>query len=929
MVAAAVATVFSCSKAENVEPSQPEKTPIVIKGYTDANVTSGHKSSLGGVSVLWSTTDQVDAFDATGTKVATSSSTTVSSDQKTAEFTFTDYESTNFASLRYPAETAGNPVGTITIPTEQAATDNSFANGANVAFAKVENGDIKSAQFKNLGGLLSIKINNDNIVSVELSANEVMTGAGTLNTETLAATPATDGEKRVVLNGGLENGTDYYAVVYPGSYTGLKIVITDNQGRTATYSNPNTLTVGRNANLFIAELSVPDSKWVNNKSGWYETAITELSSEDVFVIVGDNTDTYALSNDKGTSEAPAAIAVEVLDDALVEPESGIADNIKWTVTKDSDGYTFYPYGETEKWLYTTNANNGVRVGTNDNKVFTISDEGYLFNTATSRYVGIYNSQDWRCYTSINANIEEQTFKFYKYFDTPDGRQEAGMSWSAESATASWDTGDVVSGFTAPTLTTGNASSVTYESTKTEVATINAAGEVTIVGPGETTIKAIFAGNDNYKPQTVSYTLTVTDNRDQVATPVISPDASSTVATGTQVTITCTTVDATIHYTLDGSTPTAECTTYTGAITLTESTTVKAIAIKAGYKNSSIATSIYTVGVVNTSTEENPYSAAEADELAGQLANNGTLSDVYVSGIISEITTEYSSKYNNVSFNISADGLTTGTQFLIFRAPATSANDFKVGDAVEFKGILKNYFSNGNNTHELDADAELIAILHAPTISPNGGTFTESQSVTIASDDGASIFYSTDGSNPTITYSGAITLTETTTIKARATKGILSTGVVLSTFTKSSGGTGTMTLDFESESTSYTDWTFNNMTSAQTGSITAHGGLNYGTTGSKASASLTTKNTIKKPGTLTFYVSKQSTNTTSSSWEVQVSTDGTSWTTVGDTQSATSMSKGAWVEVTRDLSSYSNVYVRVYYSGSTAVRNIDDLSLSYN
>ena len=90
----------------------------------------------------------------------------------------------------------------------------------------------------------------------------------------------------------------------------------------------------------------------------------------------------------------------------------IAGNIQWNVASTNDSYIFYPNGDTENWLYCTNTNNGVRVGTNDNKAFEIKDD-YLFNTATSRYIGIYDSQDWRCYTSINANIKDQGFKFYK------------------------------------------------------------------------------------------------------------------------------------------------------------------------------------------------------------------------------------------------------------------------------------------------------------------------------------------------------------------------------------------------------------------------------------------------------------------------------------------------------------------------------------
>ena len=138
----------------------------------------------------------------------------------------------------------------------------------------------------------------------------------------------------------------------------------------------------------------------------------------------------------------------------------------------------------------------------------------------------------------------------------------------------------------------------------------------------------------------------------------------------------------------------------------------------------------------------------------------------------------------------------------------------------------------------------------------------------------------------------------------------------------------LTIDFESASTSYTDWTFTNMTSQVTGSITAKGGTYYGTTGGKASASITTKTAIPYPTSISFYVSKQSSNTKSSNWKIQVSSNNSTWTDV-KTQSATSMSKGTWVEVTQDLSSYDHVYVRIYYTGSTAVRNIDDVTLTYS
>ena len=155
---------------------------------------------------------------------------------------------------------------------------------------------------------------------------------------------------------------------------------------------------------------------VAGESGWIETAIEDLGASDVFVIVGNNNSTYAMTNDNGTGSAPAATAVTILDGKI---SGSPADNIKWNISGNStDGYTFYPNGDSENWLYCTNTNNGVRVGTNDNKTFIVNDE-YLYHSATSRYVGIYNSQDWRCYTltknnEFPNNIANQTFSFYKY-----------------------------------------------------------------------------------------------------------------------------------------------------------------------------------------------------------------------------------------------------------------------------------------------------------------------------------------------------------------------------------------------------------------------------------------------------------------------------------------------------------------------------------
>ncbi len=160
-----------------------------------------------------------------------------------------------------------------------------------------------------------------------------------------------------------------------------------------------------------------------------------------------------------------------------------------------------------------------------------------------------------------------------------------------------------------------------------------------------------------------------------------------------------------------------------------------------------------------------------------------------------------------------------------------------------------------------------------------------------------------------------------------TKGIRFVAVLLVLFTVNIGtASAEKSIDFESETATYSDWTFTNMTSQQSGSITAKGGSYYGTTGTNVTASIQTKNKISSPNSISCYVSKQTNNTTSSTWYIQTSTNDSSWTNV-NSRSATSMSKGTWVEFTADLTSYANVYVRIYYSGSTAVRNIDNLVLT--
>lgn len=145
---------------------------------------------------------------------------------------------------------------------------------------------------------------------------------------------------------------------------------------------------------------------------WTPVELASVQPTDVIVIVATKADgsTFAMPNDKGTQSAPTATAITVTDGTL----TSVADNLKWNVTKDGTNYKFNPAGDASTYLYCTNTNNGVRVGTNTGNQFALDASGYLENVATSRYIGVYATQDWRCYTSPTAtNIKGQTFTFYK------------------------------------------------------------------------------------------------------------------------------------------------------------------------------------------------------------------------------------------------------------------------------------------------------------------------------------------------------------------------------------------------------------------------------------------------------------------------------------------------------------------------------------
>ena len=157
-------------------------------------------------------------------------------------------------------------------------------------------------------------------------------------------------------------------------------------------------------NKYVNLMCTKAVEYTETAPAWTLKSLSELVNGDVAVIVSIKGDAkYAMSNDKGTSAAPAAVA-------FTEEEP--ATNVLWNVTVAEGKYTF-TVPETTNNLYCTNSNNGVRVGSNTNNLFVIDTEsGYLKNEATGRFVGVYNNADWRCYGNTTGNTAGQTFKAY-------------------------------------------------------------------------------------------------------------------------------------------------------------------------------------------------------------------------------------------------------------------------------------------------------------------------------------------------------------------------------------------------------------------------------------------------------------------------------------------------------------------------------------
>ena len=257
---------------------------------------------------------------------------------------------------------------------------------------------------------------------------------------------------------------------------------------------------------------------------------------------------------------------------------------------------------------------------------------------------------------------------------------------------------------------------------------------------------------------------------------------------TEVTITAT-PGAIIYYTTDGTVPTNGSQQYNTPITLTETTTIQAIAIEDGHIMSDVVGMAFTKESSGGSSSGSSSSGGSTDsgsetappqeetiQFDVSIRPNDSAT-VYVMQVTSLADTD------RMSYQYSING-TDYYSLQKLQTQETFGASQKVDLHVRAVGSDDTILAAGNREITTPSASDV------PTIS---GTdkFSDRTEVTITATPGAIIYYTTDGTVPTNgsqQYNTPITLTETTTIQAIAIEdGHIMSDVVGMTFTKESSG----------------------------------------------------------------------------------------------------------------------------------------------
>lgn len=630
----------------------------------------------------------------------------------------------------------------------------------------------------------------------------------------------------------------------------------------------------------------------------------------------------------------------------------------------------------------------------------------ITHSGTARATTIYgsaNGTDWTQIAtgngSITGNFSSGSYKYFKitrgsnaaYWTQIEIKYESAVADNRTATTVTIDASGITNTNKFTSTTAGSlaatvkadetpvgGASVTWSSETESVATINpSTGAVTLVGEGTTTITASYAGDEDYKPSSNTYELTVTDENPANVTiwsENFSSFSSSAVPTGGTNNYSCTASGTKIYADSNagGESPelliaknggtfsaTIQLRTtdyaYNGDLILKYKTNANPLNVKTttdgitvdGEANEGdgltfstkdthkvtfkgVTKSTQSITIVFTTTSDNNVRIDDIVLKGAQVALTTVATPTFspAAGAVEKgSSVTISTTTDGASIYYTTDGTTPSSTSTLYSS-ALTINNAQTIKAIAIKGSDESNVATAEYT---------IKKVETPTFSVVAGEVIEGTTVEIeTATDGATIHYTTDGATPTSsspTYSSAITIDADMTIKAIAVKGNWDDSEIASAGYTVIPAIHGLSIDFETDNLSkYVDWEFTDIRKHTKDGMSAHSGSYWGSNVNSSGngvtiASIKTKEKVKNPGTITFYISKESGNTTSSSWVVEVSSDGSDWSPVPPSEDATSMTAGSWNEVTRELSSYNNVYVRIAYSGSTAIRAIDDIVLT--
>lgn len=286
-------------------------------------------------------------------------------------------------------------------------------------------------------------------------------------------------------------------------------------------------------------------------------------------------------------------------------------------------------------------------------------------------------------------------------------------------------------------------------------------------------------------------------------------AAGTYTEVQNVTLSCATDGATIYYTTNGDTPDDGSTEYTGAISVDATMTIKAIAYKAGVP-SSVATAAYTINLPanpeitctwDLSTDsyvKDPEPSAELIQWTSTYVTMKAEKNTGSTGVNNYIpTTRTSTRFytgNKITFTpngkeittivitAATSGYATALKNATWTNATAEADDVTVTITAEGEGIITCVLGANTGVTAVTVNYKNPDLTKpaTPTFSVTAGTYTSVQSVELScATDGASIYYTTDGTTPTdasTEYTAAITVDATMTIKAIAIKDAKSSNI---------------------------------------------------------------------------------------------------------------------------------------------------------